>query len=79
MPENIVADMAKKAELIVNGYAFLKRGDGFISVINLECPGCAMLINKKGEIIETNMDPIEQKIVLEISRKNLQFMEGDNA
>jgi hypothetical protein len=34
-----------------------------------------MVVNKEGEIIETNMDPIEQKIVLDLCKRNLQFME----
>ena len=38
-----------------------------------------MVINDRCEIIETNMDEIEQNIVLELARKNIQFMEEDNA
>ena len=62
------------AKLIVSGYAFLPREDGFIGIWNLEHPDCAIVINKDCEIIETNMDEIEQRIVLALARKNLQFL-----
>ena len=75
MPEKELQKIAENAKIIVNGYAFSKRDDGFISILNLDHPDCAMVVNRDGEIIETNMDPIEQRIVLELCRKNLQFME----
>lgn len=75
MDQNEIDKIANKADFIVSGYAFTKRDDGFISILNLEQPDCAMVVNKQGEVIETNMDQIEQKIVLELCRKNLQFME----
>ncbi len=66
--------IADDAKLIVSGYAFLLRDDGFIGILNLEHPDCAIVINKDCEIIETNMDEIEQGIVLSLARKNLQFL-----
>ena len=79
MSEKEVALIAEKAKFVVCGYAFSKREDGFISILNLNHPDCAMVVNDDGEIIETNMDQIEQRIVLELCRKNLQFMEDENA
>lgn len=80
MPDKSIVDsVADQAKLIVCGYAFLQREDGFISILNLNHPDCAMVINRDCEIIETNMDPIEQQIVLKLCRKNLQFMEVENA
>ena len=67
MPEKRVREIADKAKLIVNGYAFSELEDGLISILNLNHPDCAMVVRRDGEIIETNMDPIEQKIVLELS------------
>ena len=52
----------------------LPREDGFIGILNLEHPDCAIVINKDCEIIETNMDSIEQNIVLGLAKKNLQFL-----
>ena len=76
MPEMDIQAIADKARFIVNGYAFSQREDGFISILNLEHPDCAMVVNGEGEIIETNMDQIEQRIVADLCQRNLQFMEA---
>ena len=76
MPEEEVRRIADNAKLIVNGYAFNDDERGFVSILNLEHPECAMVVSKSGEIIETNMDQIEQKLVLDLCKRNLQFMEG---
>jgi len=75
MPEKEVMEVADKAKMIVNGYAFSELEEGMVSILNLNHPDCAMVVKRDGEVIETNMDPIEQQIVLELCRKNLQFME----
>ncbi|MBQ6505619.1 MAG: hypothetical protein IJI57_17060 [Flexilinea sp.] len=79
MTETDIITIADKANIIVNGYAFTERENGFISILNLYHPDCAMVVNKAGEIIETNMDPIEQQIVLDLCKKNLQFLETSYA
>ena len=79
MPDSELQKIADEADFIVNGYAFTSRSDGFVSILNLEHPDCAIVINKSLEIIETNMDEIEQTIVLELAKKNLQFLEDSNA
>ncbi len=79
MPEKELQKIAENAKIIVNGYAFSKRDDGFISILNLDHPDCAMVISKELEIIETNMDEIEQEIVLSLAKRNLSFLEDDNA
>ena len=79
MPDSEVQKIADEADFIVNGYAFTSRNDGFVSILNLEHPDCAIVINKSLEIVETNMDEIEQAIVLELAKKNLQFLEDSNA
>lgn len=61
------------------GYAFLPRENGFIGILNLEHPDCALVMNKDFEIIETNMDEIEQNIVLDLAKKNLCFLEETDA
>lgn len=71
--------IAEKAKIIVNGYAFSEREDGFISILNLEHLDCAIVINSDFEIIETNMDEIEQGIVIELARKNIQFLGNPDA
>ena len=79
MPEKELEKIAENAKIIVNGYAFSKRDDGFISILNLDHPDCAMVISKELEIIETNMDEIEQGIVLSLVKRNSAFLEDDNA
>ena len=79
MPEKDLQKIAENAKIIVNGYAFSKRDDGFISILNLDHPDCAMVISKELEIIETNMDEIEQEIVLSLAKRNLSFLKDDNA
>ena len=79
MPEKELQKIAENAKIIVNGYAFSKRDDGFISILNLDHPDCAMVINNEFEIIETNMDEIEQGIVLSLAKRNSIFLEDDNA
>ena len=79
MSEKEVQQIAENARFVVCGYAFTRREDNFISILNLNHPDCAMVVNDKSEIIETNMDPIEQQIVLALCRKNLQFMEDEDA
>ena len=76
MLEEDVRAIADGANFIVDGYAFSERTDGFVSILNLNHPDCAMVVDLEGEIIETNMDQIEQQIVIELCKKNLQFMEG---
>ena len=76
MSDQELQNIAENAKFIVNGYAFSMREDGFVSILNLEHPDCAMVVSQTGEMIETNMDCIEQQIVLELCRKNLQFMEA---
>lgn len=76
MPEDRVRQIADEAAFLVKGYAFSLREDGFVSILNLEHPECAMVVDRSGEMIETNMDAIEQKLVLELCRKNLQFLEA---
>ncbi len=79
MREEEISFIADSANIIVCGYAFTKREDGFISILNLQHPDSAMVINNKGEIIETNMEKIEQKIVMDLCKRNLQFMEAEYA
>lgn len=75
MSDHELDALIETARFIVCGYAFSLRDDGLISILNLNHPDCAMLVDHDGELIETNMDQIEQQIVLSLCKKNLQFME----
>ena len=74
MSEKELMDIAENAKMIVNGYAFSLDEDGFVRILNLEHPDSAMVVNLEGEMIDSNMDAIEQTIVMELCKKNLQFM-----
>ena len=56
--------MIEKAQFVVAGYAFTKREDEFISILDLNSPNHAALIDANGNVLETNMDDIELEIVI---------------
>lgn len=68
-----VQEIADKADLIINGYAFTKEGE-YVRVLNLNCVNHAAAIYG-GKIVDTNMDDIENQIVLDYYEQNKQFME----
>lgn len=72
-----VKNIADKADMIVNGYAFTKEGD-YIRVLNLNCLNHAAVIYNN-QVIETNMDDIEKQIVLDYFNTNREFMEDADA
>ena len=53
MPEKEVLEVADRAKMIVNGYAFSELEDGMVSILNLNHPDCAMVVKRDGEVIET--------------------------
>ena len=55
-----IKDVADKADMIINGYAFTKDND-YIRVLNLNHTNRAAVIYKD-EIVETNMDDIEEPV-----------------
>mgnify|MGYP004465069351 FL=1 len=68
-----IKDIADKADMIINGYAFTRDGE-YIRILNLEHVNhAAVIFNNR--IIETNMDDIEARIVLDYYNNNKQFME----
>lgn len=72
MPD--IKSIADKADLIVNGYAFTRKGD-IIHVLNLNCPDKAVVFNSVGEVLETTMDDIELSIACRYLQQNLKYME----
>ena len=69
-----VKEVADKADMIINGYAFTKDGD-YVRVLNLDHLNHAAVI-LKDKLVETNMDDVESQIVFDYYKDNLQFMEG---
>jgi len=68
-----IKDIADRADMIINGYAFTKEGE-YIRVLNLNCLNHAAVIYKD-KVIETNMDDIEKQIVSDYYERNKQFLE----
>ncbi len=68
-----IKEIADKADMIINGYAFTKDGD-YTRVLNLDYVNHAAVI-LDDRIVETNMDDIETQIVLDYYQNNKQFME----
>ena len=68
-----IEKIADNADMIINGYAFTKE-EGYIRVLNLNNVNrAAVIYNDK--IVETNMDDIENQIVIDYYENNKQFME----
>lgn len=68
-----IKDIADKADMIINGYAFTKDNE-WVRVLNLNCINhAAVIYNDK--IIATNMDDVENEIVMDYYNRNKQFME----
>lgn len=72
-----VKEIADKADMIINGYAFTKEGE-YVRVLNINCINHAAAIYG-GKIVDTNMDDIENQIVMDYYEQNKQFMEDQNA
>ena len=71
--------ISNAAEMIVGGYAFLRKGEN-ITIVNLnQKDEHVMVITKEGKMLESSMDPIEQVIALKKWKQNAQFMEDEIA
>lgn len=72
-----VEQLAEDAQMIIHGYAFIPRNDGF-TVINLHnLEHAAFIFND--EIIETTMDDIEAYKVQKLYDTNKQYLEAEYA
>ena len=67
-----IKEVADKADIIVNGYAFTKDKVGYR-------PRRAVVLDYSGEMLETTMDDMEVGIVKDYFIKNKNYMEEDNA
>ena len=73
-----IREIADKADMIVNGYAFT-RENGQIRVLNLNNLDKALVLSEDGEVLETTMDDIEIRIVLDYWNSDCEFMENEDA
>lgn len=72
-------EIMQSADMIVSGYAFHRKDDGNIRIVNIHPPHHAAVIRTNGEMLETNMDDIELSIVLEYWHRNKKLMEEQYA
>ena len=72
MPD--VKNVADKADVIINGYAFTRNEDR-IQVLNLNCPNKAAVFSSDGQMLETTMDDIELSITSRYLQQSLKYME----
>ena len=63
-----IKEIADKADMIVNGYAFTRENDQ-IRILNLNNLDKALVISEDGKVLETTMDDIEIRIVHASDRK----------
>ena len=75
MTENQLMEVARGADLIVNGYAFTE-SEGRFRVLNLNDAAHAAVVTRDGEVLETSMDDIELEIVSGYLARNLDLV-GD--
>ena len=73
-----IREIADKADMIVNGYAFTREND-HIRILNLNNLDKALVISEDGKVLETTMDDIEIRIVLDYLDSDREFMEDEDA
>ena len=73
-----IKEIADKADMIVNGYAFTRENNQ-IRILNLNNLEKALVIPKDGKVLETTMDDIEIRIVLDYWNSDCEFMENEDA
>ncbi len=73
-----IQKIAENANMIIKGYAFTYT-DGNVRVLNLHHPESAMLFTTDGKMLETNMDEIEQALVLNIWKTDSEYMSTEHS
>jgi len=67
-----IKEIADKADMIVNGYAFTRENDQ-IRILNLNNLDKALVISEDGKVLETTMDDIEIRIYVDTICTSLLF------
>ena len=73
-----IREIADQADMIVNGYAFTRENNQ-IKILNLNNLDKALVLSEAGEVLETTMDDIEIRIVLDSWSSDRKFMEDEDA
>ncbi len=75
MSHDEIKAVCENASMIVCGYAFSKKNDSNIEVLQIHSPHHALILSPSGDVLETSMDDVELNIVLEYWQKNHKYME----
>ncbi len=70
-----IENEAKKADVIIGGFAVQKCEEGF-RILNLNNQFGAAVLKDDGTLIETNMDDIELSIAKDYFFRSLKYMEN---
>ena len=71
--------IADEADVIIDGYAFIKKKDNRITIVSLNREGHAALVFPSGEVVETSMDEIELSIAMDYLERAKSYMEESYA
>ena len=71
--------IADEADVIIDGFAFIKKEEDRIAIVNLNREGHAAIIFPSGEVVETSMDDIELSIALDYLQRAKAYMEESYA
>ena len=67
--------IADEADVIIDGYAFIRKEEDRITIVNLNREGHAALVFPSGEVVETSMDDIELSIAMDYLERAKAYME----
>ena len=71
--------IADEADVIIDGYAFIRKKEDRITIVNLNREGHAALVFPSGEVVETSMDDIELSIAMDYLERAKAYMEESYA
>lgn len=75
MSHDDIKNICANAGMIVCGYAFSRKEDSNIQIIQIHAPHHALILSTEGAVLETSMDDVEIDIVKGYWQKNQKYME----
>ena len=78
MPKEELDRICDEADMIIKGYAF-KRREANIEIFNVNDGFSMLVMTAEGVLLETNMNEIEQALVMRIWVDNAKYMEDISA
>lgn len=78
MPKEELDRICDEADMIIKGYAF-KRRESNIEIFNVNDGFSMLVMTAEGVLLETNMNEIEQALVMRIWVDNAKYMEDISA